>query len=242
MVNGELKQLNIPPSCNVVLALSAIETTRLALVSFPTVRWVALYGASAQRFHGAHSPQCLRCAVVASSVPRVRFVRGGTVQGRFHIQVTAAANQQSDSDELLFRMIPDMDVLGPTWITRTATDRDHAAWNRGSPTRRPRSRTAKAGSISVPMRATSSRFRAPGCRSRHPPSTSNSGRRWTLKPFSRQAAGRGSIREHRVFVRTAPGGRNLRRSIARSPRHRGLGTTFHEAGTLWMGTNPAQSA
>ena len=29
--------------------------------------------------------------------------------GRFHLQITAAANQASQSDELLFRIIPDLD-------------------------------------------------------------------------------------------------------------------------------------
>jgi hypothetical protein len=35
-VDGEIKSLSIPPSCIVVLAASAIETTRIALHSFPT--------------------------------------------------------------------------------------------------------------------------------------------------------------------------------------------------------------
>ena len=53
------------------------------------------------------------------------LVRGLAPSGRFHVQVTASTHQQG-SDELLFRMIPDLDVLDaqllntdPDWITIT---------------------------------------------------------------------------------------------------------------------------
>jgi hypothetical protein len=53
------------------------------------------------------------------------LVRGLAPTGRFHIQVTASTSR-AGSDELLYRMIPDIDVLSahlantdPDWVTIT---------------------------------------------------------------------------------------------------------------------------
>ena len=108
-----------------VLATSAIETTRLALHSFPTT----LMGRNLM----AHVRSDFTVRVLRSALPSLPvnvetaalLVRGVTPSGRFHLQVTASANP-SGSDELLFRMIPDLDFLDeqlinddPNWITIT---------------------------------------------------------------------------------------------------------------------------
>ena len=53
------------------------------------------------------------------------LVRGTTASGRFHLQVTASTHV-AGSDEMLFRMIPDLDALNaqltnqnPDWVTIT---------------------------------------------------------------------------------------------------------------------------
>src|SRR5690606_27059696 len=53
------------------------------------------------------------------------LVRGAAPTGRFHLQVTASTSA-AGSDELLFRMVPDVDLLDahlantdPDWVTVT---------------------------------------------------------------------------------------------------------------------------
>ena len=67
------------------------------------------------------------------------LVRGVAATGRFHVQVTASTHQQG-SDELLFRMIPDLDVLDaqllntdPNWITITFRGIGEMHGNRTTP-------------------------------------------------------------------------------------------------------------
>ena len=49
------------------------------------------------------------------------LVRGQTPQGRFHFQITASASPGSASDALLFRMIPDIDLLDATLAAQNAS-------------------------------------------------------------------------------------------------------------------------
>jgi len=125
-VDGQRRFLPIPSNCNVILAASTIETTRLALASFPT----SLMGRNLM----AHVRSDFTVRVRRSSLPPLPtdvetaalLVRGSsTTGGRFHLQITASANT-TNSDALLFRMIPDLDYLqeqlandDPEWITIT---------------------------------------------------------------------------------------------------------------------------
>ena len=123
MANAQL--LPIGPQCAVILAASGIESTRLALHSFPT----ALMGRNLMAhvrsdFTSASvARRCRRC-LRTSRRPRSSFAVS-TPSGRFHLQVTASTHT-AGSDELLFRMIPDLDILSaqlanqdPDWITIT---------------------------------------------------------------------------------------------------------------------------
>jgi hypothetical protein len=124
-VAGQRKFLPVAPQCVVILAASAVESTRLALHSFPS----PLMGRNLM----AHVRSDFTVRVRRSALPPVPghvqtaalLVRGAVASGRFHLQVTASTHV-AGSDELLFRMIPDVDNLSaqlanqdPNWITIT---------------------------------------------------------------------------------------------------------------------------
>jgi choline dehydrogenase-like flavoprotein len=162
------------------------------------------------------------------------LVRGSTPQGKFHVQVTASAaplsaNPEANSDALLFSMIPDIDLLDAILANQRAD------W------------------ISIGFRGMSQLI---GDKITSAP---NSSGRWiNLSPFETDKLG-----VPRAYVQLTTTGaedaladamdttilglanelagnnpNNLQ--ITRRIRD-GLGTTYHEAGTLWMGTDPRSS-
>jgi hypothetical protein len=129
-IDGATRSLQVGPSCAVVLALGTIESTRLALVSFPTspgnpsaermgrnlmAHWRSNVFARIDRLAfdpGSTLPAALQTGAL--------LVRGSTPQGRFHVQVTASADPGGNSDALLFSMIPDIDLLDGTLANQRA--------------------------------------------------------------------------------------------------------------------------
>ena len=243
-VNGQRHFLAIPPSCAVVLALSTIESTRLALESFPTplmgrnlmAHLRSDFTVRIKRAAFQALPQDLQTGAI--------LVRGRVPQGRFHLQVTAAANQSGDSDELLFRMVPDLDLLDQI------TANDDPEW------------------ITITLRAIGEMHG-----DRQTPVPNGSGSWINLSPFefdefgARRAwvnlqLGPGDLPIWQAMDQAAIA---LAQRVAGTPGriqylydggwqnqpyplnrpfpewHRGLGTTYHEAGTLWMGDDPGQS-
>jgi choline dehydrogenase-like flavoprotein len=235
--------LAVGPGCEVVLAASAIESTRLALHSFPSL----LMGRNLM----AHVRSDFAVRVARSALPPLPgraqtaalLVRGEAPTGRFHLQVTASTSPHG-SDELLFRLIPDLEELAahtaapdPDWIPITIRGIGEMTGDRTSP---------------VP----------------HPE------RSWIdLSPFERDeygvprayvhlVASPGDVATWRAMDAAAL---DLARAVAGAPDriqyfwgggwrgepfpldrpfpewHRGLGTTYHESGTLWMGEDPATS-
>lgn len=243
-VNGLRHFLPINPDCAVVMALSAIESTRLALLSFPTplmgrhlmghVR--SDFTVRIRRSVFGPLPQFLETAAL--------LVRGVTPQGRFHLQVTAAANQASESDQLLFRMIPDLDNLNgilanqqSEWVAITLRGIGEMRGDRFTPIP-----NANGSWINL------SPFEA---------DEFGAARAWVqikLAPedltlwqamdqatieLAQRVAGQPSNLEYfydNAWRATPP---PLNRPFPEW--HRGLGTTYHEAGTLWMGDDPNQS-
>jgi choline dehydrogenase-like flavoprotein len=243
-VDGASKSLQIDPNCAVVLALGTIESTRLALVSFPTspnnpagelmgrnlmAHWRSNIFARIRRTAfdpGNTLPSALETGAL--------LVRGSAPQGKFHIQVTASAaplsaNPEVNSDALLFSMIPDIDLLDAILANQRAD------W------------------ISIGFRGMSQLI---GDKITSAPNPSG---RWiNLSPFEIDKLG-----VPRAYVQLTTTGaedaladamdttilglanelagnnpNNLQ--ITRRIRD-GLGTTYHEAGTLWMGTDPRSS-
>ena len=239
VVNGALQSLPVSANCPVILALGTIESTRLALVSFPTspgnpgaelmgrnlmAHWRSNIFVRIKRTSfdpGNILPQAVQTGAL--------LVRGSTAQGKFHLQVTASADPLGNSDDLLFTMIPDIDLLDTTLANQTAD------------------------SISIGFRGVSQLF---GDQTTSIPNASG---RWiNLSPFESDEFG---VPRAYVQLKTTGtedslanamdaatfalanelSGNNPADIQVTSQDRDGLGTTYHEAGTLWMGTGPATS-
>lgn len=238
-VNGVKQSLPVRQNCAVILAAGTIESTRLALHSFP-----ASPGNAAQELMGRNLMAHIRSNIFVqiqraaldpgNTLPNALqtgalLVRGSTSQGQFHIQLTASADPGGNSDNLLFAMIPDIDLLDATLANQTA------------------------GSISIGFRGVSQLI---GDKTISVP---NAGGRWiNLSPFENDEFG-----VPRAFVNLTTtasensladamdnailgianqlAGNNPANVRITSRNRDGLGTTYHEAGTLWMGTS-AQSS
>ena len=240
---GQRRFLSLAPGANVVVAASAVETTRLALQSFPT----ALMGRNLM----AHLRSDFTVRVRRSALPAVPghvqttalLVRGLAATGRFHVQVTASTHQQG-SDELLFRMIPDLDVLDaqllntdPSWITITFRGIGEMHGNRTTPV------PNQTGSWINLSPFESDEFAAPRAFVRLAVDAADL-QTWqtmdaAIVSLAQRLAGLPTNIEYRYdnAWRTQP----FPLSRPFPEWHRGLGTTYHESGTLWMGDNPATS-
>jgi choline dehydrogenase-like flavoprotein len=238
-VNGTSHSLPISPNCAVILALGTIESTRLALVSFPTSP-----GNPAAELMGrnlmAHCRSNIFIRIRRAALDPLNMlpinlqtgallVRGSTPQGRFHIQVTASADPGGNSDALLFTMIPDIDLLDATLANQ------------------------QAGWISIGFRGVSQQF---GDQINSVPNLAG---RWiNLSPNETDEFG--VPRAYVQLTTTASedalantmdaailalanqfAGNDPTNLQIISQNRDGLGTTYHEAGTLWMGTNPQTS-
>jgi hypothetical protein len=238
-VSGASRSLPIAPHCAVVLALGTIESTRLALASFPTSPnnpGAELMGRNLMAHWRSNIFVRIKRSALnpGNTLPvdlqtGALLVRGSTPQGKFHIQVTVSADPGGNSDALLFTMIPDIDLLDATLANQ------------------------QAGWISIGFRGVSQQIGDQAT------SVPNPAGRWiNLSPFETDEFG-----VPRAYVQlntTAPedalanamdaailalatqlAGNNPANLQVTSQDRDGLGTTYHEAGTLWMGTNAQTS-
>lgn len=127
--NGQVRRLNIQPHCQVVMAMSSIESTRLALESF-SLEDSALRPPG-QELMGRNAMIHLRCDITfdveraklaeyiatrfpGQSLAEVLQLAALHVQcegdhGRYQFQLFAATNENGP-DANMYRMIPDLDV------------------------------------------------------------------------------------------------------------------------------------
>jgi choline dehydrogenase-like flavoprotein len=242
-VNGESNSLSILPTCSVVLAAGTIESTRLALLSFPTSP-----GNPAGELMGRNLISHIRYNMYfkvrrsaldpTGVLPTLLqtgalLVRGSTPQGKFQIQVTASANPDptsNASDDLLYTMIPDIDQLNSILASQ------------------------QSGWISFGFRGGS---QLTGDTISPVP---NANGRWiNLSPFENDEFG--VPRAYVKFTTTSAeeslatametammalaqglaNGNAANLQITGTLERDPLGSTYHEGGTLWMGTNPATS-
>lgn len=111
-VNGQQKFLNINPTCSVVIATGTIESTRLALESFPT----SLMGKNLMGHLRSNVTVRIKRGAISAQLPQALeaaalLVRGSTPNARYHIQVTASAINNQNPEVSMFRMIPDIELL-----------------------------------------------------------------------------------------------------------------------------------
>jgi choline dehydrogenase-like flavoprotein len=236
--NGVDKHLAVDSACSVILAAGMIESTRLALASFPTG-----IGGNQERM-GRNLISHIRSNMYfkvrrsaldpLSSLPSLLqtgalLVRGTAPQGKFQIQVTASADMGGNSDALLYTMIPDIDQLDALLSMQ------------------------QAGWISFAFRGASE---LKGDKTTAVP---NSSGRWIdLSPFESDEYG---IPRAYAQFSTTPAEEQLATIMENcmvafaqglangnaadlemsAPQRDPLGSTYHESGTLWMGTDPATS-
>jgi choline dehydrogenase-like flavoprotein len=239
VVNGQQRFLDIPPGCVVVLALGAIESTRLALESFSTRsnpaeekmgRNLTVHMRSNKTFRikrtvllksGKRLPEVLQTAAL--------LVRGKTNDGHFHLQVTAADAPDGNSDGLLFRVIPDRDQLKK--ILEAQRDAYVAVTFRGcAETKGVKDRPKDDSSLRwIDLSPTElDQF---GFRRAYVKLDTNSTEKglWeSMDTATEKLALKLADDDQTAIERT-------------SSDQDGLGTTYHESGTLWMGDEKERS-
>jgi hypothetical protein len=112
-VDGAQRFLDLPATSAIVVACGTIESTRLALESFAT----PLMGRNlVAHLRSNTTVRIKRSAFDLSSPAQLEaaalLIRGSRPGQRFHLQVTAAAVTGPDPEVAMFRMIPDIDLLG----------------------------------------------------------------------------------------------------------------------------------
>jgi hypothetical protein len=228
----------------VIIAASAVESTRLALASFPTPLMGRNLMAHVRSDFTVRIPRSVFGSLPPFLETAALLVRGLTPQGRFHLQVTAAANQASASDELLFRMVPDLDELEQILANQdgdkvaitlrgigemagdrtTAVPNAHGSWMNLSPFEQDEFGVPRAWVQLQPHAADLQLWQAMD---------------QAAIALVQQVAGASGNIEYLYDGGWQPQPPPLNRPFPEW--HRGLGTTYHESGTLWMGDQPAQS-
>ena len=230
-VNGQLKSIGIPPTCAVVLASGTIEATRLALESFPT----PLMGRNLMAHLRSNTVVRIHRSAIDPALPKrleaaALLVRGSTPKGRYHLQVTAAAVAGGSEDDM-FRMIPDIDLLDQTlaaqqedWIVITL--RGIAEMN-GDRSSNANKQTGRSPSW-VDLSDQTDEF---GMR-----------RAWVNLVANQDDNTLWDIMDKAALDLANAVANNDPAKISVVGQARdGLGTTHHEAGTLWMGASPNES-
>ena len=238
-VNGKQRFLDIATECAVVLALGAIESTRIALESFPTTSNPAdeIMGRNLMvHMRSTTTVQIKRSILEAPSNPlptelqtAALLARGETQDGSFHVQITAADDRTGDADQLLFRMIPDIELLQEIL---DAQDADFVAITL-------RGFAETKGVKDQPIRNSALRwidlseyeFDEFGFRRAwvNLGISAAEGRLWNAMDAATVDFVRKLAREDNSAIRFIWSSRD------------GLGTTYHESGTLWMGDDSAKS-
>ncbi|MDQ4098503.1 MAG: GMC oxidoreductase [Actinomycetota bacterium] len=241
-VAGQRRFLSIGPNCAVVLAASAIESTRLALHSFPT----PLMGRNLM----AHVRSDFAVRIHRSALPDLPghvqtaalLVRGVVPSGRFHLQVTGSTSR-GGSDDLLFRMIPDIDILDrqlantdPDWVTITLRGIGEMHGDRSSPIPNPNTSWIDLS----PFESDRGSPRAYV----HIKLDPQDNETWKAMDRAALALAQAVAGDPSKIQYLYDGGFQTQPFPLERPFpswHRGLGTTYHESGTLWMGDDPSAS-
>jgi hypothetical protein len=242
-VDGVRQYLPLAVGAKAVLAASGIESTRLALLSFPS----PLMGRNLMAHVRSDFTVRIRRAAFAAVPGNVQtaalLVRGRAAGGRFHLQLTASTSR-AGSDALLYQMVPDLDLLDqqlanadPDWITVTlrgigemvgdqvaSVPNVGGSWIDLSPYEYDEYGAARAYVNLRTNQADNDTWATMDA---------------TAVDLVQQIAGGPNDIEYLYDGGWKAAPFPLARPYP--PWHWGLGTTYHEAGTLWMGDDPATS-
>lgn len=230
-VNGQQKVFSVPPTCAVVLPSSTIEATRLALESFPT----PLSGRNLMAHLRSNTVVRIHRSAIDPTLPKrletaALFVLGSTPEGRYHLQVTAAAGT-GGSEDVMFRMIPDIDLLDQTlaaqqedWIVITLRGIGEMQGDRN-----PNSPKQTGQSpIWMDLSNQTDEF---GMRRAWVNLVTTQGENTLWNAMDKAA----------LDLANALANNDPTKIKVLAQTRDGLGTTHHEAGTLWMGSNANDS-
>ena len=242
------RTLAISPDCDVMLALSSMESTRLALRSFPlsSLGRPELMGRNLVAHLRSNFTCRIRREAIMAALPQILQTAALHVPGqignrRFHIQLFAAADPNFNGEAVLYRLLPDLDSLRDMLNSQAADFISFKVLTIGE----------MIGNSTAPLRT---------------PGTS-----WMdLSPFETDIFGQPaayaqwflSPEEDTFWTAMDQAAVDLMRAIAGNAadiefdnepgflpdppanlaRYRdSLGSTFHECGTLWMGDDPLTS-
>lgn len=239
-VNGQQQFLNIPAACAVVLANGTIEATRLALESFPTPLigrnlMAHLRTNTVVRIHRSALGLPLATRLQASAL----LVRGSTPQGRYHLQVTAAA-VPGGSEDAMWRAIPDLDLLDQTlagqkedWIVVTLRGIGEMVGSRDPNLTKVTGSWPSWVDLSDQTEPLPPLSSTPAAQMR---------RAWVNLVASSADNNLWNTMDQAALAlakKLANGDPTKFKLVGQS--RDGLGTTHHEAGTMWLGPDPANS-
>ena len=261
--------VSVPPGGVVVIAAATIESARLARLSFGASPNAELVGQNLMTHLRSNITLRIPREALSSLPVTVKelqasalFVKGrhpqtGTPAGHFHLQITAAGlgplDQNSDSEAELFKKVPDIDGFAPfknvtddhVIITLRGIGETHPQ-NSDSFVRldseldefaTPRAFVAVADPNDLSQRAANARTAAD----------------FDLWEAMDRAADEVALvfaggQPYKVLEpgtqnvwHDLPAGQTAISVVPFLKRRDGMGTTHHEAGTLWMGDDPTQS-
>lgn len=260
-VNGQHQFLNLSPDCSVVLAASTIESTRLALESFPT----ALMGRNLMAHLRSNTTVRIKRSVFSGlQTPPTQLeaaallVRGSTTTAggsrRYHFQVTAADVQGPNPEKNMFRMIPDIDLQhqiqanqDPNWIVITLRGIGEMGGDKNA-------MPQNAGTswinltLNVPDQQDEFFMRRAWV---NLVKTADDDQLWRAMDDAAIALAQQLANNNPANIQyfydggwqttPPPPSTNNRPNDPNNKVRDGLGTTHHEAGTLWMGTDSTTS-
>jgi Domain of Unknown Function (DUF1080)/GMC oxidoreductase len=232
----------------VILAMGAIESARLALLSVGNVPNANLIGANLMvhlrknvQFTASLPPGVtINDLELTALLLRCRTKIGATT-AHFHFQITAsgqpavmpAGKGAGRSDALLFQNVPDLDNV--RHFEETAPGEvDVSIRAVGEMLPNPQN------TVTLPQPPDSDEFTVPRVSAKLAPRTSTAGAGSDLdKQVIREMDQITNFLAHNLFTNAVDGNGNPVDATAQPPD--GLGTTYHESGTLRMGDDPTKS-
>lgn len=240
----ETNQGDVPvlPNSIVIIALGTVESTRLALVSFPNGNGLAgknLMGHLRSNTTIHFSRSALGAGLPDDLQASALFLKGRTANGHFHLQITACGvrGDASDSEAALFKKIPDIDQVEQIVSALGSVPDDQIVVTfRGIGEMKPNPTAEAISRVEIDQETDENginRVKATLGLSQADIDLWNEMDDAAIAAAQQLAGPQG-----------AAGLRFLKNGVWDAnpwAARDGLGTTHHEAGTLWMGVDPARS-
>jgi len=243
-VNGQQKFLPIASRCAVVIASGTIEATRLALESFPT----PLMGRNLMAHLRSNTVVRINRSALDAALARqlesaALLVRGSTPKGRYHLQVTAAAIMGADSEAAMWRMVPDLELLdsiltgqSADWIVITLRGIGQMIGNQDATI--PKVTGSTPNWVDLGDQTDEFGLRRAWV---NLVATTDDQALWNTMDTAALTLAKKLAKDDPSLIQYFYNGGWQNGPPALGTNRDGLGTTHHEAGTLWMGADPNAS-